>query len=172
MNEFASSTYCLVLLQDGLANPKSKESISKEGKVTERIIERIIICPGGQPYISPPPQPPLQPCLCPSQQGGEKKKKGKKKRIDEDDGLCNHPYCIVQRSKIRPQGWVLSKVNFIIIVCRLTCIYVCTYIMYIVSKSWLVVWRVSRRFYFGKYLAYKFCNTNSFMFVTWFILRV
>lgn len=127
--------YCLSLLQDGLANPKSKESISKEGKVTERIIERIIICPGGQPYMSPPPQPPLQPCPCPSQQGGEKKKKGKKKRIDEDDGLCNHPYCIVQRSKLRPQGWVLSKVNFIIKVCWLTCIYVCTYIMYIVSKS-------------------------------------
>ncbi|KAG8258194.1 basic salivary proline-rich protein 3-like [Homalodisca vitripennis] len=91
---------------------KGQNGDSKTGRVAERIIERIIICPGGQnPYMAPPPPPPPQGiCHCvPIFVDRPKKKqdKGKGKRKggdDKENEPCKHPFCIVQRARTKPQG--------------------------------------------------------------------
>ncbi|XP_054273445.1 uncharacterized protein LOC128993514 [Macrosteles quadrilineatus] len=104
--------------------PESREgSIIKDGKVTEKIIERIIICPGmqnpcGMMGMMPYPggynpmmyqgRPstgstdcPVSPC--PETHCSKKKSKKKRKGGDKEEP-CKHPFCIVQRAKARPQG--------------------------------------------------------------------
>uniref|UniRef100_A0A1B6MQ63 Uncharacterized protein n=1 Tax=Graphocephala atropunctata TaxID=36148 RepID=A0A1B6MQ63_9HEMI len=102
-----------------LEKTPSKDELKKDenvdaktgGRMAERIIERIIICPGGQyPYMSPSPPPTQGVCHCPPPpierprkkhyKGNSKKKKGG----DKDNEPCKHPFCVVQRARTKPQG--------------------------------------------------------------------